>query len=144
MTCAVNLSVISERVEGDIGDDWQYSLIAELRHPAGGDRAQIDVAKHKLPPGPARVPPGEPQARLVVAACGETASIELHISAAEHDWIFPDTGTNQRSVTIACPGPGEPFTSKTREIAVRVEERPRVLGGAATLILNVRIDAVCR
>ncbi len=33
MACTIEVTLISEQVDGDIGDDWQYALSAEVFNP---------------------------------------------------------------------------------------------------------------
>ena len=134
MTCRIKLSLLSEHVDGDIGDDWKYSVEARLPGQAGSKPGRIVVAPHKIKPGVTHELPEIP---------GTDVELELHLLAAEMDWILSDIGEETATIAVRCPGPGAPSEVIEREVAVRVTETPLVLGGSANLILKLRIEAVC-
>lgn len=141
MACTIKVTLVSERVDGDIGDDWQYSLAAEVFNPGSLGHGRLDVARHKLAPGDVQVPPNQQTLKLPGGESGTTARVELTLAAAEVDWIFSDTGEKQAKVELRCPEAGEAPVILEREVAVHVEEKPRLVGGSANLIVKVRVAA---
>jgi hypothetical protein len=143
MGCKIGVSLISERVDGDIGDDWEYDVEARISNHPGSQPGRIEVENHKLTPGVMRELPGTYSTELDAGPCGSDANLELHLQARELDWVFSDVGDHKTTIRVECPGPGAEPLEMSREVAVRVEEKPLVLGGAATLILMIRITASC-
>jgi hypothetical protein len=143
MTCRIKLSLLSEHVDGDIGDDWKYSVEARLPGQAGSKPGRIVVAPHKIKPGTTHELPEMPSTDIEGGPCGSDVELELHLLAAEMDWILSDIGEETATIGLKCPGPGAPSEVIDREVAVRVTETPLVLGGSANLILKLRIEAVC-
>lgn len=143
MGCKIDVSLISERVDGDIGDDWEYDVEARILDHPGSQSGRIEVENHKLTPGIMRELPGTHSTELDAGPCGSEVDIELHLQARELDWVFSDVGDHKTTIRVVCPGPGAEPLELSREVAVRVEEKPLVLGGAATLILMIRITASC-
>ncbi len=141
MACTIKVSLISERVDGDIGDDWQYSLSAEVYNPDSLGHGRLDVGRHKLSSGGVQVPPNQQTLRLPGGESGTTARVELTLAAAEVDWVFSDTGEKRAKVELRCPEPGGAPVTLEREVAVHVEEKPRLIGGSANLIVKVRVAA---
>jgi hypothetical protein len=143
MGCKIGVSLISERVDGDIGDDWEYDVEARILDHPGSQSGRIEVERHTLTSGVIRELPGIHSTELDGGPCGSDARLELHLQAREIDWVFSDVGNHKTTISVACPGPGAEALEISREVAVRVEEKPLVLGGAATLVLMVRITASC-
>jgi len=137
------VALISERVDGDIGDDWEYAVEARVSDQTGSHTGRIEVEQHKLTPGVMRELPGNHSTEVAAGPCGSDARLELHLRAAEIDWVFSDVGEHKTTIRVECPGPGTGPREMLREVAVRVEEKPLVLGGVATLILKIRITAAC-
>jgi len=143
MGCKIGVSILSERVDGDIGDDWEYDVEVRISDQSESQSGRIGVERHTLTPGVTRELPGTHTTELDGGPCGSDAQLELHLQAREIDWVFSDVGNHKTTISVACPGPGAEPLEISREVAVRVEEKPLVLGGAATLILMVRITASC-
>ena len=143
MGCRISVALISERVDGDIGDDWEYAVEVRVAGVGGTDSGRIEVERHKLTPGVMRELPGVHSTDVAAGPCGSVAELELHLRAAEIDWVFSDVGEHSTRMRIDCPGAGTSPAVMDREVGVRVEERPLIIGGAATLILKVRITAAC-
>ena len=143
MGCRICVSLLSERVDGDIGDDWEYTVEARISDATGSHSGRIEMERHQLTPGVTRELPGTHRTEVAAGPCGSEAELELHLQAREIDWVFSDVGNQKTTIRIQCPESGAEPVEISREVAVRVEEKPLVLGGAATLILLVRITAAC-
>jgi hypothetical protein len=143
MGCKITVSLLSEFVDGDIGDDWQYSLGARVVDPAPGGEGRIDVPRHKLEAGTTRELVDGPSTTFDAGPCGADIGVELTLAAAEVDWIFSDTGEDSATLEIRCPEPGGEPVVREREVSTYVEEKPRVLGGSANFVVKVRVTAHC-
>jgi hypothetical protein len=141
MACKISVSLVSERVDGDIGDDWEYSIAAEVSNPESLGSGRLEVPRHKLAPGPARVPPNQGTLTLPGGADGETVQVALTLRAKEVDWVFSDVGEHALRIELTCPEAGAAPVTIEREISAHVEEKPRVLGGSANLIVKLRVVA---
>lgn len=145
MECKITFSILSEGLTGDIGDDWEYTVTARVFTPALTSVGTITIDEHRLEPGITQQPPGGVQGiTLRGGLCGETPRVELTVKAREIDWLFDDDGSHQISVELPCPGPAAPSVTLEPEIAVRVRETPKLLGGSATIRIKVRLVATCR
>jgi len=146
MTCYVMVSVISESVTGDIGDDWKYTITGTTTGDDGlPQHGSLTQDEHEIEPGAeAQDPPKPIGFTLNAGECGGVANIALTIKATEVDWLFDDTGSTTRTVTINCPGPGAPRNSKTEDVSLTVKENPAILGGQAKLNLKLSIVAYCQ
>jgi hypothetical protein len=143
MGCKICVSLVSERVDGDIGDDWEYAVEARISEATGSHSGRIEVERHQLTPGQTRELMGVHSTELEAGPCGSEVELELHLQAREIDWVFSDVGDHKATIRVECPGSGAAPLEMSREVGVRVEEKPLVLGGAATLILMIRITATC-
>ena len=143
MTCTVTVSLLGEFVDGDIGDDWQYALSVDVFNPGPAGSARLDVPPHRVKPGVEHELPDGPSATIEAGPCGVPMRIELHLAAAEVDWIFSDTGTSSAAIELRCPGPDEPAVTIDRHVSAYVEERPRIIGGSANFMLRLRVVAEC-
>ena len=143
MACTISISLVSEHVDGEIGNDWKYSLSAEAVGMDGSDSARLDVPQHKLSPGLTSVPPNREAVTLRGGDCGTPTRVVLTLVASEVDWVFSDTGEQSVTVELSCPGTDQEPIRLEREIAAHVEERPRMLGGSANLLIKVRLITHC-
>ena len=141
MACTISISLVSESVDGHIGDDWEYSLTADVSNSESLGSGKLEVPQHKLAPGSVQVPPNQRTLKLPAGADGETVQLTLTLRAKEVDWVLSDVGEHTLRVELKCPAAGEPPVSIEREISAHVEEKPRVLGGSANLIIKVRVVA---
>ena len=71
------------------------------------------------------------------------AKVQLMLVAREVDPLVDDTGDNSASVSLTCPGPDGAPNYVEQDIAVKVYEEPRVLGGEATLTVSIQLIASC-
>jgi hypothetical protein len=145
MECKITFSLILESLVGDIGDDWKYSVRAEVLNPGPTGAGTINVPEHRLTPGTSQLPPGVGQIVIPAGACGTGPRVKLTLNATEVDFLIDDKGSNTITVPMECPGPGGgTFTlAPDPEIQVSVRESPGILGGAATLKVKVRLVAAC-
>jgi hypothetical protein len=143
MTCKIDVSLISEFVDGNVGNDWQYSLAAEVPDAGEAGSGRIDVPRHTLKPGTTRDLTDPPSVTIDAGPCAGRVRVVLTLAAAEVDWVFSDTGEDSAVLEIDCPGAGEDPVSREREVSAYVEERPRVLGGSANFVVKVRAVARC-
>ena len=141
MACKISVSLVSERVDGHIGDDWEYSVAAEVSNSESLGSGQLDVPRHKLAPGTVQVPPNQRTLTLPAGAAGETVQVALTLRAKEVDWVFSDVGEHTLRIELTLPESGAAPVTVEREISAHVEEKPRVLGGSANLIVKLRVVA---
>lgn len=145
MSCKVMISVISERVVGDIGDDWAYVIDASAWN-AGVEQSAgtITVDEHRIVPGAAAKAPTRAQGVTLEAGdCGTAARVVIKVAATEVDWLVDDAGSDEVTIPVECPGPGGPRTTLTHDMAFEVEEAPGFLGGNAEFQLKLSIVAWC-
>lgn len=144
MACKISFSLVLESLTGDIGDDWEYSVQAKVFNSALTGAGGISIPEHRLTPGTSQQPPGPVQVIEIPAGdCGTGPRVELTVTATEVDWAVDDHGSNVMVVPMECPGPGGPAFIIEPEIAVRVREAPRFLGGVAVFRVKVRLVASC-
>jgi hypothetical protein len=144
MTCKITLSLVSESLTGDVGNDWTYSVRADLLDPLVFGSGTISVPEHLLRPGTTQAPPNPGRAiQLSAGDCGASVSVRLTLEATEVDFLVDDHGSNVMVIPVECPGPGgEPYTVDA-EIAARVKEAPGFQGGVAELRIKVKLVARC-
>lgn len=145
MECKLTVSIVEESVDGDIGDDWEYTVTATVIDANGRsiESGRIRVPEHLLKPGPPQPPPQAAGVKIRAGACGAFPKVELRVDVNEVDWLVDDPATKTVMVAIESPGQGKPPFAKETEIAIQVRERPKVLGGQATFKLRLRLAAVC-
>ncbi|MEM1412485.1 MAG: hypothetical protein AAGH19_09005, partial [Pseudomonadota bacterium] len=81
MGCKVTMSLVSERQDGPIGDDWKYEVQAKVFNEGLKGKGQIKVAKHNLPGGQTVEPPGPPEPVVMDAgACGGTVLVRVVVN----------------------------------------------------------------
>lgn len=139
--CRVTVIVAGERVDGDIGNTWGYTLTGVLKNTRTAARDQLNVPVHVLEPGLDHPAPTGTFLDLRAASPGPAVELRLTLTALEHDWVFPDTGTRSWNIPVRLPEPGGAALSEWRDIVLRVHESPRFLGGTATLTLRLQISA---
>ena len=144
MPCTILMTVVRESLEGDIGDDWTYTVGATVLNPTAVGTGDITIEEHTLSPGTTQEPP-QPTRSLSLPAgpCNKEAKVQLMLVAREVDPLVDDTGDNSASVSVTCPGPDGAPSYIEHDIAVKVYEEPRVLGGEATLTVTVQLVASC-
>lgn len=147
MTCYVTVSVISESVTGDIGDDWEYKISgASVGDDGLPQVGHVNMPEHEIEPDASPKPPPEAKGFTVNAGeCGGATQVTLTVTAKEVDWLIPDTAPpNVVTITINCPGPGAPRVTQVKDVTLTVKEKPGFLGGRAQLHLKLSIVAECK
>lgn len=146
MECQITFSLVLESlVGGNIGDDWKYSVQAEVFNPGPTGAGTITVPEHRLRPGTSQPPPGVGQIVIPAGSCGTRPQVKLTLNTTEVDVFFDDkSGPRVIFVNPECPGPdGSPFTIEP-EVSVLVLERPRFPGsGSVTFTVKIRLVAAC-
>lgn len=144
MTCRITLSLIQESLTGDVGNDWAYSVRADMLDPMVFGSGTILVPEHLLRPGTAQPPPSQGRAiQLDAGDCGTEVRVRLTLEATEVDFFVDDHGSNVLVVPVECPAPGgEPYTIEV-DIAARVKEAPGFQGGVAELSVKVKLVGRC-
>lgn len=131
MPSTLTMTVLSESQEGDIGDDWKYSLNAKVYSGALVGQGAIEVPKHNLGKGKTQEPPGPPGAAVIPAGeAGSEIQLQLKLSVAEVDLLKNDTGEKSISLSLTSPAAGEPPLVVEREITAGVSEAPSGVGNA--------------
>ena len=102
MECKLTVSVVEESVEGDIGDDWEYSVTATVIDAKGRsiESGRIRVPEHLLKPGAAQPPPQAAGVKVRAGACGTFAKVELRVDVNEVDWLVDDPGWHPGSMGL--------------------------------------------
>ena len=138
MPCTLTMAVLSETQEGDIGDDWKYTLQAKVYSGALTGQDTISVPKHSLQSGKIQDPPGPPAAVVIPAGDGGEINVELKLEVAEVDLLKNDTGEKSISIPLTCPEAGGAALVEEREVSAGVTEAPSGVGNAV-FKLNVRL-----
>ena len=142
MPCSITFAVVSEALTGSVGVDWEYTITARVLNPEVTGSATRTVAKHRLEPGATHMLPPE-DLTIDAGECATTPTVELAVVAAEKDLFLDDEAMNVMVVQLSCGEPGSAADVVEREIAVRVNEAPGVMGGSAELYITVRLSAQC-
>ena len=144
MGCTVTMTILSERQDGPIGDDWRYTVEAKVFNQGLTDKGKVKVKKHQLSSGVTQDPPGPPEPLVLNAGdCGEEVLVRLQVDATEVDWLIHDKGTGTMDMNIRCPGEGADPISKDVEVSVGVRESPGLSGETSIFRLNMRLVAEC-
>lgn len=144
MGCKVTLSLVTERQDGPIGDDWRYKVEAKAFNEGLKGKGIIKVPKHTLSSGVTQEPPGPPEALVLDAGnCGDDVLVRIQVDATEVDWLIHDRGSASMDVTMKCPGEGGQPVSKDIEISVGVRESPGISGETSIFRLLIRLVAEC-
>ena len=142
MNGRIAIALLNERQDGEIGDDWQYTLQVKVFNDGLADEGSIDVPEHRLPPGTDQAPPAPPEPLVLNAgATGKTVLVRLRLDATEVDAMVDDHGTSSEDVSIHCPAPGEQPVSQDVTVAVGVMESPMIDGDSAVLKVTLRLVA---
>ena len=144
MPCLITMTLLQESLTGDIGNDWQYTVRADMVDPMVFGSGVLQVREHLLRPGATQAPPDPDQSmELEAGECGGETRVRLTLEATEVDWLMDDTATNVLMVTVPCPVPGSEPIVLEPEIAARVKEAPSLVGGPAVLRIKLRLVARC-
>lgn len=145
MTCTLTMALISEAQEGNIGEDWTYSLAAKVFDGDLDGEASISVPKHNLPSGVVREPHGRPApVTLFSGECQTGLLVRMQLTATEVDLFVNDVGKVEKEVRIACPGPSAGKATKEVDLAAGVRESPHLLPKkTAVFTVRVRLTLAC-
>ena len=143
MACEIVFSLVQEYLAGDVGDDWEYTVRAEVRNPLVMSSGEIHCPEHTLKPGTNQPPPTTGAIVLRAGDCGTAPRVRLVIHAKEVDLLVDDKGSNETIIPMECPGPGAQEYTIEPTIAVLVKERPGLSKAGATLSIKVRLVARC-
>ncbi|KAA9129770.1 hypothetical protein F3N42_14030 [Marinihelvus fidelis] len=144
MNGRIIMSLLSERQDGPIGDDWRYDLQAKVFHGALADEGTIHVPKHKLSSGCTQSPPGPPEPVILnTGVIGDDVLVRLHLDATEVDLFVNDHGCAELDVPLHCPRAGELPVTRDVEVSVGVMESPGWMGETSVFRLRLRLMAEC-
>ena len=144
MGCKVTMSLVSERQDGPIGDDWKYEVHAKVFNEGLKGKGLIKVAKHTLPEGSTMDPHGAPEPVVMDGGeCGGTVLVRVVVNATEVDLFISDKGTSSLDITLKSPGPGEAPITKDTEVSVGVRESPGISGETSIFRVMIRLVAEC-
>lgn len=140
MAFKVTVSVLSESQEGDIGDDWKFSLNVKVFNEGLQSEGVIKVKKHALPAGVIQDPPG-PLEPLVLEGgdAGGQLLVRLKLKATEVDLFQNDSGTVESDLTCTCPTEQDRVSAHQTEMSVGVRESPGFLNQVAIFTLKLRV-----
>lgn len=142
MTGKISISLLNERQDGHIGDDWKYAVLVMVFNDGLVDEGSIDVPEHQLLPGTDQAPPGPADPLVLNAgAAGSDILVRVRLDATEVDTLIDDHGTSSEDFAIRCPHPGEPPVSEDAIISAGVMESPVIEGESAILRLTLRLRA---
>ena len=142
MAGKVTFSLLSERQEGKIGDDWRYEVEAKIFNGGLKDKGVIKVEKHNLASDVTMEPHGSPDAMILEAGdAGSELKVWLRLVATEVDLFRNDTGESELNFTIACPAAGEAPLVVEKEISCGVTEKPIVADTTSIFKVLVRLVA---
>lgn len=144
MNCTLTAALISETQEGDIGEDWKYTLSVKAFEDDLDGAATISVPKHSLPAGDVREPFGSPAPVQVFSGeCKRGFLVRMLLTATEVDMFINDVGKVEKELRIDCPGPGGGKVTKEIDIAAGVRESPGILPKNAVFTVRVRLTLTC-
>jgi hypothetical protein len=144
MEANVIFSVLTERQEGPIGDDWKFWIEAKVFNHGLKGQGTIRVAKHILPSGVTQEPPGPPDPVQIPAGDYKNQiKVKLNLEVTEVDLFKNDVGKTSVDLMLDCPAPGEEPRVYDREISVGVVASPSVAGETSIFTLNVRLVVSC-
>lgn len=144
MACKVTMTLLTESQQGNIGDDWKYSIEAKVFNQGLKGTGSVSVRKHTLSSGATQEPPGPP-APIEVAAGegGAELMIRLTLHATEVDFFKSDSGETQVNFHMPSPSPGAPPITRETEVSVGVRESPGLMDETAVLTIALRLVASC-
>jgi len=144
MGCKVTMTLLTERQDGPIGDDWRYVVEAKVFNEGLKGKGVIKVPKHQLSSGVTQEPPGPPEPLVMDGgSCGAEVLIRLQVDATEVDWLIHDKGSASLDITMKCPGSGEAPITKEQEVSVGVRESPGISGETSVFRVLIRLVAEC-
>ena len=143
MGCTVTMSLVTERQDGPIGDDWRYVVEAKVFNEGLKGKGKIKVPKHQLSNGVTQEPPGPPEPVVMNADPGGDILVRLQVDATEVDMFINDRGSASMDVAMKCPVEGEAPITKEVEVSVGVVESPGISGETSVFRVVIRLVAAC-
>lgn len=136
----ITISVLSESQEGDIGDDWKFSLAVKVFNQDLKSEGIIKVKKHHLPAGVVQDPPG-PLEPLVLSGGDAEGEILLRmaLTAIEVDLFQNDVGSIESELVCPCPSAEDRISAHQTELSVGVRESPGFLNQVSVFTLKLRV-----
>jgi len=140
----VTMTLVTERQDGPIGDDWRYVVEAKVFNEGLKGKGKIKVPKHTLSSGVTQEPPGPPEPLVLEAGnCGDDVLVRLKVDATEVDWLIHDKGSAGLDVAMKIPADGAQAVTKEAEISVGVRESPGISGETSIFRVLIRLVAEC-
>lgn len=144
MACKVTMTLLQESQQGNIGDDWKYSIEAKVFSQGLKGTGHIKVPKHTLSSGATQEPPGPPKPVVIDAGDGGgEIMIRITLLATEVDFFKSDSGETQINFHMPAPSPGDAPISRETTVSVGVRESPGIMDETAVLTLTLRLVASC-
>lgn len=144
MGCKLTMSLLEERQDGPIGDDWRYTVEAKVFNQGLTGKGKISVPKHNLRSGQPQQPPGPPEPVVIDGGnCGDEVLVRVQVNATEVDWLISDKGSGSMDVGLKCPGAGAPPVTKDFDVSVGVRESPGFSGETSIFKISIRLVAEC-
>jgi hypothetical protein len=142
MAAKVTVTVVSERQDGNIGDDWRFEVETKVFNDGLKGKGTIKVAKHTLASGVTMEPFGSPEPLVLDAGEGGVdLKIWLKLIATEVDLFRNDTGESQLNFSMPCPNPGDSPITLEKEISCGVTEKPVVADNTSIFTVKVLLVA---
>jgi hypothetical protein len=142
MAGKLNVSVLSERQDGKIGDDWKYDVEVKVFNQGLKGKGTISVAKHSLASGVTMDPHGAPPPlELEAGEPGSEIKVWIKLIATEVDMFRNDSGESELNFSMACPRPGDAPLVFDKEISCGVTEKPVVADSTAIFTVKLKLEA---
>ena len=140
----VTVSILNERHEGPIGNDWKYWLEAKVFNEGLKDQGIVKVKKHSFPENVIQEPPGPPAPmELAAGDSGNQVKVRLTLEATEVDLFKNDVGIISVDDCLDFPAPGAEPSVHDKLISVGVVESPGLTGETSIFALMVRLELSC-
>lgn len=140
----VTFSILTERHEGPIGDDWKYWVEAKVFNQGLKGQATIRIKKHSFPADVTQQPPGPPAAVEIPAGDSQNrVKVRLTLEATDVDLFRNDVGIVQVDDYLDFPKPGEEPKVHEKLVSVGVVESPGLTGETSIFTVLVRLELSC-
>jgi len=142
MACKVTMTLLSESQQGNIGDDWKYTLEAKVFNQGLKGTGTLTIPKHKLRSGVTQEPPGPPAPVEITAGDGGAEiMVRLTLLATEVDFLKSDSGETQVNFHMPTPAAGATPITRETEVSVGVRESPGLMDETGVLTLALKLVA---
>ena len=140
----VTFSILTERHEGPIGDDWKYWVEAKVFNQGLKGQGVIKVKKHSFPEAVTQEPPGPPAPiDLAAGDSGNQVKVRLTLEATDVDLFKNDVGIITVDDYLDFPESGAEPTVYDKLVSVGVLESPGLTGEASVFSVMVRLELSC-